>query len=140
MIDKKNGPLSTLVEYINTHRKYVWTVLAIALYAALGFFLALQELRAQFTTQAEAADGKTPAAEFDELAYSREIRRQLINLQVLPENALLDLAMERAENTRIAILENDGALQNRINIAEIKSVAKKSDEMIKMKVTLSTTG
>ena len=100
--------------------------------------LALQGLRAQFTTQSIADDGETPVQEFDELAYKTEIRRQLIDVQPLPETELTRLARERADNTRVAILENDANLQDRINILEIKSVAKKSDEMIKMKVSLST--
>ena len=46
--------------------------------------LALQELRSQFTTQSAADDGEFPVAEFDELAYTSEIRRQLISTQSLP--------------------------------------------------------
>jgi len=73
-----------------------------------------------------------------ELAYTNEIRRQLIDGQSLPETAFDDIARERAENTRIAILESDENLLDRINIVATQSVAKKSDEMIKMKLNLST--
>ena len=100
--------------------------------------LALQELRSQFTTQSAADDGEFPVAEFDELAYTSEIRRQLISTQSLPESALASLAKERAENTKITILEHDENLQDRVNILENKSVAKQSGEMIKMQVSLST--
>ena len=100
--------------------------------------LALQELRTQFTTQTVVEDGETPVAEFDELAYTNEIRRQLIGLQVLPDMALTELAMARAENTRVAIVEIDENLQDRIKIGDVVSVAEDPDDLIKMKVTLST--
>ena len=101
--------------------------------------LALQALRTRFTTQTVTEEGKAPAAQLDELAYSNEIRRQLIAAQPLAETALATLAAERAENARIAILEIDENLQDRVRIAEIRSITKKSDEMIEMKVTLSAT-
>jgi hypothetical protein len=106
--------------------------------AAADGSLALQELRTQFTVQSTAGDGEAPMAEFDELAYTNEIRRQLISTQSLPEKALASLAMERAENTKLAILKHDENLQDRVNIAESRRVEKKSDEMIKMKVSLAT--
>jgi hypothetical protein len=106
--------------------------------AAADSALAIQELRAQFTTPAVVEDGEIPAPEFDELAYTSEIRRQLIDFQPLPETALADLAMQRAENTQIAIIDIDGNLQDRINIVETTSIEKESGEMIKMKVSLST--
>ncbi len=101
--------------------------------------LALQELRARFTAQTATEEGKAPVSHLDELAYSNEIRRQLIAAQPLAETALANLATERAENARIAILEINENLQDRVRISEIKSVTKKSDEMIEMKVTLSAT-
>jgi hypothetical protein len=100
--------------------------------------LALQELRARFTTDSAAEDDETPPPEFDALAYTNELRRQLIDVQSLPETALADLARERAENTRTAILEHDENLQSRINIAEIKSISKKPGDPVRMKVSLST--
>ena len=106
--------------------------------AAADSALALQELRTQFTTQTVVEDGESPASEFDELAYTNEIRQQLIDIQTLPETALVDLAMQRAENTQTAIIDIDGNLQERINIVETTSVEKDSGEMIKMKVSLST--
>jgi hypothetical protein len=51
--------------------------------------------------------------------------------------ALADLALQRAENTKIAVLENNDDLQDRINIMGVRSLTKKSDEMIKIKVSLS---
>ncbi len=66
--------------------------------------------------------------------YAREFQVHLS----LSETALASLAMERAENTKLAILEHDENLQDRVNILENKSVAKQSGEMIKMKVSLAT--
>ena len=106
--------------------------------AAADSALALQELRTQFTTQTVVEDGEPPASEFDELAYTNEIRQQLIDAQPLPETALVDLAMQRAKNTQTAIIDIDGNLQERINIVETTSAEKDSGEMIKMKVSLST--
>jgi Domain of Unknown Function (DUF748) len=99
--------------------------------------LALQELRVQFTSQATLENGEAPVPEFDELAYTNEIRRQLVNVQLLPETALAELALLRAENTKIAILENNDDLQNRINIVAARSITRKPDQMIKIKVNLS---
>jgi hypothetical protein len=99
--------------------------------------LALQEIRVEFTTQTVVDEGETPVPEFDELAYTNEIRRQLIDVQLLPDTALAELAMERTENTRVAILEIDENLQSRISVGETRSVTKKPGETIKMKVSLS---
>jgi len=103
-----------------------------------GNSLALDELRARFTTQTTDEDDQPVATDFDQLSYSNEIRRQLIGNQSLPDAALASLATERAENTRLAILEHDETLQDRISIIETGSVTKEPDEMIKMKVALST--
>jgi hypothetical protein len=97
-------------------------------------------MRAGFTTQTVVEEGETPVPEFDELAYTNELRRQLIEVQLLPDTALTELAMERAVNTRVAILEVDENLQSRISIGETTSVSKKPGEPIKMKVSLSTGG
>ena len=106
--------------------------------AAADGSLALQELRIQFTINSAVDDGEAPVAEFDELAYTNELCRRLISAQSLPETALTSLAKERAENTKLAILEHDENLRDRVNILENRSVAKQSGEMIKMKVSLST--
>lgn len=101
--------------------------------------LALEEMRARSTTDS-ATDGDgdaTPVTRFDELAYTNELRQKLIENQMLPESALAELALERAKNTRIAILASNESLENRVNIVASKSIEKKSSEMIRMKVKLS---
>ncbi len=40
MINKNSESLRTFIDYLNKHRKYVWTSVAVAVYAILGFFLA----------------------------------------------------------------------------------------------------
>lgn len=102
--------------------------------------LALQELRTRFTTQAEADDENSSAPQFDKLAYTNEIRRRLIERQQVTDTDLVALAIERAANARDAILANNENLQDRIVRGKNKAVTRKSDELIRMKVTLSTSG
>jgi len=99
--------------------------------------LALEELRIRFTTVPDADGNARPTAEFDQLAYTNELRRKLIENQAVSESALADLASERARNTRAAILENNETLAHRVNIVASQSIAKKPDEMIRMRVRLS---
>ena len=97
--------------------------------------LALQDLRARFTTQLKTEEGSE--TRFDELAYANELNRQLVDLQPLTDAELIVLATERKENTRAAILANDESLENRITLGSNQAVEKKSDEKIQLKVTLS---
>jgi hypothetical protein len=102
--------------------------------------LALEELRTRFTTQAAANDEDSSTPRFDELAYTNEIRRRLIELQHVTDTDLVALAIERAANAHDAIVANNENLQGRIIRGENKAVTRKSDELIRMKVTLSTNG
>lgn len=88
----------------------------------------LQAIREQFTV----------AEEFDALAYTKDIRRQLIDVQPLGEPEFVMLAKGRAENTKEAIVEVDASLQDRIFVRQSKAVARDSGEMIRMKVSIST--
>ena len=67
-----------------------------------------------------------------------DIRRQLIDVQPLGEPEFVMLAKGRAENTKEAIVEVDASLQDRIFVRQSKAVARDSDEMIRMKVSIST--
>ena len=102
--------------------------------------LALQELRTQFTTQTEASNDESATVYFDELAYTNELRRQLIDLQPLTTAELDLLALKRAENCQNAVLMNNDSLRNRVVLTESGTVTKESGEMIKMNVTISTAG
>lgn len=99
--------------------------------------IALENLRVQFTTQQDAGDGSEPVSVFDELAYSNDLRRLLIDLQEVAEAELVALAVARKQNARAAILANDASLQDRIILGENRGVTRKEDEMIEMKLTIS---
>ncbi len=79
------------------------------------------------TRPAGIADAKP---HFDALAYSNEIRRQLIELQTITDT-------ERAANTRAAVLQADVALDSRIVLGKAQAVESKPDEPVRMKVTLT---
>jgi hypothetical protein len=98
----------------------------------------LQELRTQFTTQTGVSDEKPPTVSFDELAYTNELRRQLIELQTLTTTDLDVLAQDRAENCQSAVLMNNESLRNRVILAKTGTVTRETGEMIKMNVTIST--
>ncbi len=100
--------------------------------------LALKELRTSITVASEADNEDGPAVPFDKLAYTNELRRQLIELQTITNADLVALAKQRAQNTQQAILASDKTLQDRIILGKNSGVDKKSGEMIRMKVTLST--
>jgi hypothetical protein len=102
--------------------------------------LALQDLRARFTIQIESSDGGASNMQFDELAYTNDLRRQLIELQALTETDLVTLAVARKKNARLAILMNNETLQNQVVLGANIDVHKGANEMIRMKVTLSASG
>ena len=100
--------------------------------------IALQELPDSFTISSDADGEDGQAGQFDALAYTNELRRQLIELQTVTNADLTILAKQRAQNTQEAILASNEGLRDRIVLGTSSGVAKKSGEMIKMKVTLST--
>ena len=102
--------------------------------------LALQELRARFTTEIESSDGGASIIQFDELAYANDLRRQLVEMQPLSEAELVTLAVTRKKNTRQAILMSNESLQNQVVLGSNVDVRKNANEMIRMKVKLSTSG
>lgn len=95
--------------------------------ALFGNKEALQELRAQFETEDT----------FDELAYATEIRRQLIEQQLVEEAELVALAQERAANISAAILQNNPELEAQIGNGELQAIDKGNDDTINMKVVLT---
>jgi hypothetical protein len=97
---------------------------------------ALDEMRARFTVSV--ADGSKGAAErFDSLAYSAELRHQLIESQTLSEEDLAALANQRAEGVRDAIVSRDPELQGRIVIGEVEKDSTKVEGNIRVKVRLT---
>ena len=95
----------------------------------------LDALRARFTT---AAADEVAEPQFDALAYSTELRRQLIERQPLADAELLTLANERATNTRAAILQANAEIGERIVISAPKTIESESGDGVRMKLTLRT--
>ena len=87
-------------------------------------------LQQQYTTE----DG------LDELAYTAELRRQLIETYVLDETDFISLARRRASNVQAALLEENADLQPQIVVAELQEVDKDDDESIQMQVVLTAEG
>lgn len=98
----------------------------------------LENLQIQFTTMV-AVEGKTkPVANFDRLAFAGEINKQLIDLQLVGEQDLAELATARAIALRTALLAIDTKLQDRVLIAENTTTTGKEGEPIEMKVKLGS--
>jgi uncharacterized protein involved in outer membrane biogenesis len=97
----------------------------------------LEELRAEFTTLTEPADDEEPQEQFDALAYSNELRRRLVELQVVPDEELNALAAKRGVVTEGAILAIDPGLKPRIRMTEPQEVTAEKDGGVRMQVKLT---
>ena len=97
----------------------------------------LDALRLQFTTLVE-AEGQNPTETFDNLSYSSELRRQLIDLQSIDDNELTQLATARAKALKAGLIEINNKLEQRIIVAENTTAAQKDGKPIEMKVTLKS--
>ncbi len=100
--------------------------------------VALEALRLQFTTTNAEIEQGDIEDQFDELAYTAELRLQLIGVQQLAEGRLDVLANERSANTRAAIVSVNADLAERIIIGEPQASEKSSDDEVRMKVRLRT--
>ena len=96
---------------------------------------ALDGLRDEYTSVAEDNDD-TAVEQFDELAYTSNLRLQLNAAQPLAESELAELANQRAVNTREAILQVNVELDERIVVGQPQAVAENSDDTVRMKITL----
>lgn len=101
---------------------------------------ALQALVARFTRSVTNEETGKEQAQFDALAYSKELRRQLVELQAMSDAELAALANERSSNTRAALLQINPELDSRIVIGKAQAVEAKGDEPVRMKVTLAAGG
>ena len=100
--------------------------------------LAMDELRAQFTSIEVDDETGAEVSQFDSLAYAAELRRQLIDATDIAESALADLARSRAENARDAVLAADPALQGRVKQVDLREEEPgQSGDTVRMKVSLS---
>jgi hypothetical protein len=100
--------------------------------------VALEELRQRFTKEADDTADVAAAPQFDELAYTSELRRQLVELQQLDDAELVALANDRAANTRAAILLADPGLDGRVIVGGPQAVEADADEGVRMKAALRT--
>ncbi len=99
---------------------------------------ALDALRTGFTSPIEETDDSASSDQFDELAYTAELRQRLIGVQQLEDAELVALGNERATNTRLAILTADPVLGERILIGGPQSIESDMDDAVRMKATLRT--
>ena len=76
--------------------------------------------------------------QFDQLAYTAELRRQLIEQQLVSEEELVELASARAENVRAALAEASPELADRLRTRELQAVEAEEDGAVRMDVTLSS--
>ena len=96
---------------------------------------ALNALRIEYSSDAE-NNNDTPVEQFDELAYTINLRHQLNVAQPLAESELAELANQRASNTRAAILQANAELDERIHVGRPQAAAVDSDDTVRMKVIL----
>jgi len=98
----------------------------------------LDGLRAQYTSLGRDAQTGKEAEQFDALAYSSELRRQLIDSEAIDEATLQELAQSRARNTRDATLAVDQTLEGRIALGESRvQPSGEADDVVRMKVSLA---
>ena len=75
----------------------------------------------------------------DELAYTEEIRRRLIDAEEVAEAELVALAQARAMATSEAVLAADPTLEGRVAVVDLREEGgRDSDETVRMKVSLTT--
>jgi hypothetical protein len=98
----------------------------------------LEDLQVQFTTMIEVEGQTEPVASVDRLAFAGEIRKQLIDAQVVDPQELSELATARAEALKTALIAIDENLQDRVLIAENTSATRQDGESIEMQITLGS--
>ena len=103
-------------------------------FAAEGSEEELALMRSEFTSGF--ADGGAEAV-LDVLAYTNAIERRLAERQTLPQNALQELAEQRAANVRSAISDIDTALDSRIVVADPVNASDGPDDAVRMRVALA---
>jgi uncharacterized protein involved in outer membrane biogenesis len=96
----------------------------------------LDLLRTRFTTESIDDETGRPVQSFDALAFTAELRRLLIDEQVITEQELVALATARAENVRVSLISVDGSLASRIRSGELRAVGADKDGSVRMDVTL----
>lgn len=97
---------------------------------------ALEELQQEFTTVPIDEDGQEGDPQFDAVAYTADLRLQLIEQQTIAESDLVALAGERVSAVRQALIALDPALEARVVTGETTAVDAEDDN-VPMKVNLT---
>jgi uncharacterized protein involved in outer membrane biogenesis len=96
----------------------------------------LDELRARFTLQTTDPESGRVTSSFDALAYTAELRRQLIDRQNVTEEEFVALARSRVDVVREALVATNPALADRIQAGSLQAVEAEDDGSVRMDVTL----
>ena len=74
---------------------------------------------------------------FDELAYTAELRRLLIDRQVVAEEALVAVAKARVDNVSAALVEANAALKDRTRTGQLQATEAEENGSVRMDITLT---
>jgi hypothetical protein len=96
----------------------------------------LDVLRTRFTTETIDEESGRPRQSFDALAYTAELRRRLIDEQLITDDELVALATTRADNVRGSLVAVDESLDSRIRSGELRDVEAEEDGAVRMDVAL----
>jgi hypothetical protein len=91
---------------------------------------ALEELKVRFTTTVTDPDSDRSTSRFDELAYTAELRRLLIDRQAVAEEELVAGGKARVDNV-------SEALEDRIRTGQLEATEAEEDGSIRMDITLT---
>jgi hypothetical protein len=97
----------------------------------------LDVLRDSYTTETTDPESGRPVQQFDGLAFTGELRRRLIEREVVEEEELVALAATRAENVRASLVAVNETLAARVRLKALQNV-EAEDDIIRMDVTLTT--
>ena len=99
----------------------------------------LDELRATFTSTIVDEQSGKAREQFDQLAYTEELRQRLIDADEVEESELVALARQRAGNTSEAVLAADPELAGRVLVVDLREEdMRRSDDTVRMRVSLTT--
>jgi uncharacterized protein involved in outer membrane biogenesis len=99
----------------------------------------LDAMRAEYTSVEVDEESGRESERFDELAYTEELRRRLIDAEEITEPELVALARQRATNTNEAVLAADPELDGRVLVVDLREEdTRTSDDSVRMKIALTT--
>ena len=78
-----------------------------------------------------------PTSRFDEVAYTAELRRLLIDQQGVAEEELVAVAKARVDNVSAALIEANAALEGRIRTGQLQATEAEEDGSVRMDITLT---